>query len=145
MSDLINKEKSWDFIKLICNHCENHNVDLSGKIFENYYRTPEVKAKYEQWKQENRKLLDTLFSDNQSITIRLNDFPYHFETGIAHYVVWLNPLFFNPTKIPPRMNKIVKDYVNNYFKNNEWVHFRNEPNYRTISYIPHYHVINHIN
>ena len=141
MITVTGKEKSWNFIKEICDHCEKCNIDFPGEKFNNYHRSPMVESEYKQWKEENHDLISILFSDNQFITIRLNDFPYHFEVGLIHYVVWLNPNYFNESEITPRMTKIVKEYVSRFFKNSVWVYFRNEPNYRTINYIPHYHVI----
>ena len=145
MTSIINKKKSWDFIKEICNYCETYNIDLPEESFNYYYRSPEVDSEYKRWKQEKHNLLNTLFSDNQGVSVRPNDFPYHFESGLIHYIVWLNPNYFDPDKISPRMTKIVKDYVTNVFNissnNYEWVYFRNSPNNRTISYIPHYHVV----
>ena len=143
MIPIIGEEKSWNFIKKICDYCEKNNVDLPGKSFDHYYRSPEVESKYKQWKNEKHDLINVLFSDDQIINVRLNDFPYHFEPGLIHYVVWLNPKHFNMDSDTPesRMSKKVKQYVSRFFKDKNYVYFRNEPTYRTISYIPHYHVI----
>ena len=89
---------------------------------------------------------DTHFDINhENIVIRLNDFPYNFECGLIHYVVWIRPHQIN-YKVGPRMDQELLGIVYKEIKTLEpnmieMVHFRNHENLRTIETIDHYHVI----
>lgn len=138
----------WEYIKDICNICDETQGDLEGDLLNNN-RRPEVNIAYEKWKQEGKKktLVATIFGQTKSpVVVRLNDFPYNFEDNIVHYVVWLRP-HQTVYDFEPRMTQELSDWVNQEIKmkeeNNiiEVIHFRNSPELRTIDTINHYHAL----
>ncbi len=144
------KPTTWKFIKQLCDKCEEENIDLPIDSKVNI-RKKSVSKKYSEWKQNNneRELYHRLFNDNAlDIVLKQNDFPYNFEEGVAHYVVWLKP---DQTRYNfyPRIDINLLDYVanelNKIYDNFELIHFRNKPNGRTIRTIDHYHILIKIN
>lgn len=137
---------TWKFIKQICDRCDEENVDIHKESIS--HRSDIISKKYSDWKQNagENGLFDMLFnSDGNNIVIRKNDFPYNFEEGIIHYVVWIHPsqTVYNFT---PRMDNILLSYVVKQLNNihsdiKGIVHFRNSSDNRTINGIAHYHVI----
>ncbi len=152
---------SWEHIKNICDQCHENTSDLDADLLHTN-RTPQVVSNYKKWKEEGSSniLYDCIFNPtphqptnqptNQSnqpnpTVLRLNDFPYNFESGILHYVLWLRPNqkeYRLGSRIGPKLGL----WVDNKLKLNHpnyitFVHFRNSPKLRTIDFINHYHVI----
>ena len=166
MSDRV-KQITWDTIKKICNDCELNNSDLLSIEGFTKYRSTEVDKLYNQWKEQvgESYLLSQLFNNitvtdrnhdptisnnNNNYILRINDFPYNFEAGIEHYVLWLNPsrnhnptfgMSVNKYIYTPRMDPTLLDEIKQLFPDCELVHFRNSSAIRTVNSIDHYHII----
>jgi hypothetical protein len=138
---------TWDVIQNICDKCETENSDLPIDLNINV-RSDDILRKYRDWKLKSSEidLIKGIFGNNDlDNVILLNDFPYNFEKGIYHYVVWLRPgqTSYNFTsRMDSKLLGIVKDYFSNNSSDNRVIgHFRNNPIIRTINTIDHYHVI----
>ena len=143
------KPMTWEFIKEICDRCDRDNSDLPICSIDQT-RSDIIENKYKEWKLSvgENYLYDKIFGNNNyDAVLRLNDFPYNFETDIIHYVVWLRPSR-NKYKFTPRMDKSLLDKISEQLNNNDinnldMIHFRNTPNNRTINSIDHYHLLFH--
>ena len=135
---------SWKYIDDVCKKCELNQSDFPMDLVNN--RSREVHDNYIKWKREvgENGLFNMLFKNNDVVVIRKNDFPYNFEEGILHYVIWLRPnqdeCSFDSRMEPNLINYAVKQ-LKKIHGTIEMVHFRNNSKYRTVYTINHYHVI----
>ena len=130
-------------MKSLCDICDRDFCDFPSVEDVPRERLPEVREKYIEWKQNigETGLFKILFADYRDIVVRKNDFPYYFEEGIEHYVVWLHPEQ-TKYKYTPRMDRVMIDEVKTTIGcDYEIIHFRNTPVDRTIGSIEHYHIL----
>lgn len=138
---------TWKFIKDICDKCDLTNSDLPMDVIIKT-RKDSTERKYQKWKSKvgEVNLYEKVFGNSDlDVVLRLNDFPYNFESSIVHYVVWLNP---SQTKYPfgPRMDQTLLDRVVSDVRLKQAnikgiLHYRNAPDNRTIHSINHYHLL----
>lgn len=92
---------NWNNIKKFHLHPPNQVIERKLEIL-NKYNDLCSKLKLLDIDMHNY-LLDILFnnSDSSEYVIRENDFPYHLNDNIKHYVIWFNPLHkkYNKYKI----------------------------------------------
>jgi len=108
---------------------------------ETLYRKKEIQDKYETFRASlnvpiSEYLHSTLFGnqDSRDYNFRLNDFPYHTEDTITHYILWINPISDQKNSLP------VKSIIQLKLKVKNAVYFMNVPKNRSIMKIPHYHI-----
>lgn len=131
-------EIEWDTIKILCDFCEKNQADMPVLL----ERNEKNRKLYEDWKKQNIDLMGALFQDS-GLELRPNDFPYPFEENLTHLVLWIHPdSVFG--KLGPRISKELIEHLNKLLENynySEYVYFRNQPNFRSVKKIPHYHIV----
>jgi len=127
----------WETIKILCDFCDENDCDIPV-IFE---RSNYVQKLYQQWKLKKIDLMDTTLFKKGDLELRYNDFPYPFEHGISHMIFWIRPSSPLISEYTPRLNKELKEKLDNLLQNKEYVYFRNTEENRSVKIIPHYHVI----
>lgn len=130
----------WCFIK--------SQINCNDNLF-TFGRTKEVQEKYIAFRSKIPNIYDylmrNLFSKNENLVFKENDFPYKFDGNIGHYVIWLNP---NCNK------KINKRQINKFLSSNilklnlnilDYIIFKNNPINKSVETIEHYHVLLRLN
>jgi hypothetical protein len=80
-------------------------------------------------------------SQDNDYCMTKNNFPYYFEAGISHYVIWFKLETFKDYNNPVAVNKIVSKFQrDNRLEFEEYVFFQNIERLRSIPEIPHIHV-----
>jgi len=74
----------------------------------------------------------TLDDDQSRLVLRLNDFPYHLEENIHHYVLWSKSTL---------SEKDIHDIVQSKLPNHEYLYFINPPSKKTLPGIEHAHIL----
>lgn len=138
---------SWFFMKVLCQECDDSNTDFpQHKLIERYgkFRDVDTQTMYDIWKSIHKEESIFEFFEGRAMVLRLNDFPYNFDVGIDHYILWLDPYKLE-YPYEARMNKVHLEYtlaeLNKIYSNYEVLHFRNSITDRSINMIPHYHVL----
>ena len=81
-----------------------------------------------------------------------NTYPYNFESGILHYLLWINPKYYNNNTsrnvaFKQKMNNrsyvqdIVVSFLNKNFLDREYVIFQNAIENKSIPAIEHFHIL----
>ena len=79
-------------------------------------RSEFVQRLYKNWKRsEQLKNLELKFFKDSEIVLRYNDFPYPFEYGVSHFVLWIHPKLNTDLYLGSRMPKFYKNMNINYF------------------------------
>jgi len=119
---------------------------VKNKQFDKFYRSEEIQKKYDserdQTIKELKKTLEEIIDRNRNRRwiLRKNDYPYYFEEGLEHWVLWDKTICFDPWMA-------VEISWNNYkhyeFKEKDgWVaNWINPPKFRSVNNIPHVHLV----
>ena len=103
------------------------------------HRSPEYSRLYESLVESRQQMKDRLFGNGEKFVLLPNDFPYHLEDGVKHYVLWINP----NTTLPVKRALFVIDelLINLGYENPcKRVFFKNSQSIKSIRDIDHIHV-----
>ena len=111
-------------------------------------RSEEVLDRYQKHSAEIKKkggiesyLKNCYLSKDNDYFMTKNNFPYYFEDGIAHYVIWFRLETFQEYNNPTAVSKIVSEFQEE--KNiqfTDYTFFQNIERLRSVPGIPHIHV-----
>lgn len=105
-----------------------------------FYRDSLVEYKYFLRKKYdgNRKFIDFLKSSTNPFTLTYANYPYYFEPGLVHIILWLHlPILYDNTTF---VERTIRDIIPQIPKN-KVIFFKNAKNNRSIKDICHYHII----
>lgn len=125
---------------------------IKNKEFAKFYRSEETEQNYQVEKEQaiknlRERLKKERTNPNQRWVIRKNDYPYHLEKNLEHWIVWDLGDYSHITG-EVRWEVMKKDY--NYDKTRKkstlhhtkgWLYWINPPQLRSVNDIPHIHLI----
>ena len=130
---------SWDFIK---------QFNFSNPPTSPFCRNDSVEKDYGRHGSEIKKsggveqyLKGKYLSGDIDFTMTLNNFPYDFQSGIVHYVIWFRLEKFSDFNNPGAVKEIIRKYQeDNNVEFKDIVFFQNIERLRSVPGIPHIHV-----
>ncbi len=125
---------TWEELIGIRTQCFRMKTGIPGIL----QRSPEIQLRYIAYKAsfDAQKFAEGLFA-NSSNKLRLNDFPYNLEPGIEHWVLWVK----DPRQWQVELTPGLVEFLDQHFGvDQEWIGLVNNPENRTVTSIPHYHI-----
>lgn len=124
------KKFSWEFIEQFhLNPPEKNTFIRSKKVFEDYKKYLLTDG--------SKKILDYYFNKLEKIdrgwVLSYNKFSYNVEDNVDHLLFWIYP---GRNFSIPEIDEILKSKIIDY----PFIYFQNNPDTRSITNIPHYHV-----
>lgn len=75
------------------------------------------------------------FLDNKPYIFVPNEFPYEFEEGVEHWLLWLNPDFKRPS------SKVLRGILEKEFGDSEFITFENREEHKSVPGVEHIHIL----
>ena len=125
----------WKNLKNVINPIDNmysftRDENVLKKYFAHKANIPNI----------NDYLMKLLFSNNDRIVIKENDYPYKLPINIKHYLIWIYP---NKNYTHIEVENFLKKFIENNKDLNidDYILFRNNIVNKSIETIEHYHVL----
>lgn len=113
-------------------------LHLQERAIVGLYRTDYNQGLYNKNRSAIEYFKKSLFLDDDLFYFKYNDYPYHLERGIGHFVLWINPrisLHVNQARM------IIETYIATRIRNcKSYVYFKNNYEAKSIKDIDHIHV-----
>ena len=121
--------EQWNFQKLLPNNVRSDKVNLQYVKFK--------KDLSNKKKSIDNYIFETILQ-SKKYSINKNNFPYNIPNNMLHYVLWINPLYFNKISDKEICEIIIEKMKElNY---NEYFCFENQKGCKSVLEIPHYQV-----
>ena len=103
------------------------------------HRSSETSRLYDSLIESRQQMKQRLFGNGEKFVLLPNDFPYHLEEGVKHYVLWINPNTILPVK---KALFIIDELLINLGYRNpcKRIFFKNSQSIKSIRDIDHIHV-----
>lgn len=121
--------EQWDFQKLLPNNVRSDKVNLQYVKFKKDLSNKKISI--------DNYIFETILQ-SKKYSINRNNFPYNIPNNMLHYVLWINPLYFNKISDKEICEIIIEKMKELDY--NEYFCFENHKGCKSILEIPHYQV-----
>lgn len=131
---------NWEYLKQFNYNPPTINL-LRQKTVQDNYNNHKININVKNINIEDY-IINKYFKDpNSKYYFTLNTFPYNLEDNIKHYIIWLNPIYYNDKQI--NFNNIkhidfIKSIINVPY--DDFIFFENNIQHRSVLGIRHIHV-----